>query len=152
MNRRALQLILDAFVLSLAFFLAYVLRFDGLPPPATRMNAVLQLPYAVLLQLLVLSVAGLHKTSWRYVSMADMPRIGIGLGIALLVMVAFRLGLPPRYQFWRIPLGVIAADTMLGGVGLLAARILRRLQTEHWERKRFGKVRRLGKAKRVVLI
>jgi FlaA1/EpsC-like NDP-sugar epimerase len=153
MNRRALQLLIDVGVLSLAFFLAYVLRYEGLPPPRARLGAFLQLPYVVLLQLVVLSLAGLHKTSWRYVSMADLPRVGVGLGIAMIVILALRLGLPERYQFGRVPLGVIAADTILAGVGLLAVRIIRRLQTEAQERKRFGQARRHpGKAKRVLLI
>ena len=151
MNRRALQLFFDAIILSLAFFLAYVLRFDGFPPSERRLEAVIQLPYAVLLQLLVLSLAGLHKTSWRYVSLADVPRIAIGLGLATLVLATFRLSLPTRYQFGRIPLGVISADVVLAGVGLLAARVVRRIQSEHFERKRIGGVRRIV-AKRVLLI
>jgi len=135
MNRRALQLAVDALILTAAFFLAYVLRFDGLPPSAYRLNATLQLPYAVLLELIVLTFAGIHKTSWRYVSLADVPRIGIGIAIAAAVLIAFRLGLPLRYQWGRIPLGVIAINSLVAGLGLLSARILRRVQSERSERK-----------------
>jgi len=142
---------LDSFILSLAFGVAYLIRFDGMPPSGVRGTALIQIPYATLLQLLILSLAGLHKTSWRYVSLADVPRIAVGLGAATALLMALRFGLPDRFQIGRIPLGVIAADAMLAGVGLIAARILRRLQSEHWERKRFGAVRRI-EAKRVLLI
>jgi FlaA1/EpsC-like NDP-sugar epimerase len=150
LNRRALQLLIDAMILALAFTAAYFIRFDGAPPPQYRLAAVLQLPYAVMISLIVLGFAGLHKTSWRYVSLADVPRIAVGIGISTAVLVAFRLGLPARYQFGRIPLGVIAAFVVLAGLGLLSARILRRVTSEITERRAFGVHRR--KMKRVLLI
>ena len=135
MRRRALAFIIDLTILTLAFFFAYVVRFNGLPPSRLRLAALIQLPYAVLLQIVVLTAAGLHKTSWRYVSLSDVPRIAAGLGVAGLALLAFRLGLPDRFGFGRVPIGTIAADMVFAGVGLLSARILRRLHTEHSERR-----------------
>ncbi len=151
MNRRAFIFVLDTAILALAFFFAYLVRFNGLPPSQLRLGALIQLPYVVLLQIVVLTAAGLHKTSWRYVSLSDVPRIAAGLGVAALVLLAFRLGLPDRFRFGRVPLGIIMADMVFAGVGLLSARILRRLQSEHAERKGF-RARRLVEPTRVLLI
>ena len=151
MNRKAFIFVLDTTILAMAFFFAYLVRFNGLPPSQLRLGALIQLPYVVLLQIVVLTAAGLHKTSWRYVSLPDLPRIGAGLGVAALVLLAFRFGLPDRFGFGRVPLGIIMADMVFAGVGLLSARILRRLQSEHMERRGF-RARRLVEPTRVLLI
>ncbi len=152
MNRRAITFALDVAVLALAFFFAYVVRFDGLPPGRLRLLAMIQLPYTVLLQITVLSFVGLHKTSWRYVSIPDLLRIGAGLAVSTAVLLVFRLGLPAdRFHVAKVPLGVIGADSVFAFVGLAATRVLRRLQTEYLERQEVLS-RRSREPERVLLI
>ncbi len=151
MTRRALIFVVDIFILALAFFFAYLVRFNGLPPPALKMPALIQLPYVVLLQFVVLTAAGLHKTSWRYVSLSDLPRVAVGLMIAATVLMVLRVGLPDAFRFGRVPGGVILADMVFAGVGLLSARILRRLTSEHSERRSLA-ARREQEPERVLLI
>jgi FlaA1/EpsC-like NDP-sugar epimerase len=109
--RRIGQVGVDAALLSAAYALAYVLRFDeGIP---TRYEQLLAstIVFAVVMKLVIFALFGLYSKLWRYVDQRDFESIVKAVVVSSFVLIAalFLLSLertdPPR--------GVIALDFLL---------------------------------------
>ncbi len=150
---RVTQLLLDASVLVSAFAAAYLLRFDFRVPPRDLANAWRQLPVVVLIQLTVLSLAGVHRFIWRYVGNAGSADDA-----------ARRSSVPPcrpgaarrtaraRPARWRVPLSVIVIDAMLAFIGVLGLRLARRVVFEYREKTLPFAARRRGRRRSRTLL
>src|SRR5258706_3706156 len=107
--------LLDVTVLSLAYWLAFLFRFE-LQIPAVGLSVfLLSWPYVVVLQYSGLAVFGVPRVAWRYVSMRDTVRIMVAVAVMAAVLVALRLILPlaGTQLLPIIPLGVLAMDFVL---------------------------------------
>ncbi len=149
---RQLQFLLDLGVLGLAFVGAYLIRFDFALGPAQRNHMLVQLPVVMVIQLAAYFMSGLHTFVWRYISLTELPAfLRAAVGSALPIM-ALRLGLPERFQSWRVPLSVILIDTLLVLSGLLALRVSRRLDYERRQRQKLVLARTTAESWRVLLV
>jgi FlaA1/EpsC-like NDP-sugar epimerase len=123
-------------VIVFAWVLAFQLRFDGSVPPDRVEQLLVSLPLVLLLQFAFLELAGATRHSWRYTSIQDLVPLGsavlaCGTALALLRLLAPALVADwPALDFLLIPLGVIGVYTVVVGVGLTAARLLRRVLSE----------------------
>ena len=135
---RSFQVVIDLVTLSVAYWLAFLFRFEFQIPKDYVDVALLNWGYAVAVQYGVLAALGVPQYSWRYVSLREFLRIGIALTIATLGLVALRLALSTirQWDLFVIPLGVLASNFVLAFVGLTGVRATRRLQGEAKERKR----------------
>jgi FlaA1/EpsC-like NDP-sugar epimerase len=134
--RREVQYLLDIAVLLSAFGLAYLLRFDFAVPETQLHRALVQLPAVLLIQFCVVLVSGIYRFVWRYVGMAEIWVFARGAVISALPVLALRIGLPERFDVWKVPLSIILIDSALAFGGLLAVRVLRRSIYERYERER----------------
>jgi FlaA1/EpsC-like NDP-sugar epimerase len=136
---RGLQVALDVFVLSLAYWLAFLFRFEFAIPRSWLQVLLITWPYALSLQYLALTLFGVPRMSWRYVSIRDAARVAYAITAATFVLVTVRMVLPVlgsgRIDVVLIPLGVLAMDLVLAFVMLVGVRGLRRLQGEAQERR-----------------
>jgi FlaA1/EpsC-like NDP-sugar epimerase len=154
---RSMQIILDCFVLSSAFFVAYLFRFDFDLANSESHNFIVRVPYVVALQFVALSVSGSRSPLWRYTGMAHVKSfVYAALGAFVVVAVA-RLELPAAYQLWRVPLSINLMDCMLAFGGTFALRVLRRGIYEQTKRRRqakngIGNGTSKGKKRRPVLL
>jgi len=142
---RSLQVLIDLVVLSAAFCLAFLFRLEFEITLGWAKLLFFTLPYVVLLQYLTLTLAGVPLRAWRYVGLRDLKRILLGVGIAVAILVALRLGLATaggHARFVRIPLGVLAMDCVLAFLGVAGVRVLRRVLAERQERRRVQSARR----------
>lgn len=120
------QLGVDLLVLTVAFVLAYLLRFDFQIPSDELRSGMTQIPYVVLIQFLALLVAGVYTFIWRYIGMSEIKTfVAAGLWSALLLLM-LRLTLPEGMHEWRVPISVILIDTTFAFGGVVCARVLRR--------------------------
>jgi FlaA1/EpsC-like NDP-sugar epimerase len=136
---RGVQVALDAFVLSLAYWLAFLFRFEFRIPSDWLTVLFVTWPYVLILQYASLTLFGVPRMSWRYVSIGDVVRVLVALFAATAVLAAVRLIGPfisESVSVVIIPLGVIAIDVALAFIGLTGLRGLRRLQGEASERRR----------------
>jgi FlaA1/EpsC-like NDP-sugar epimerase len=136
---RGLQVVIDLFVLSIAYWLAFLFRFEFEIPRSWLEAALLNWGYVVLLEYGTLAALGVPRYSWRYVSMSEMLRIGVAIGIATVLLVGLRFGFDAtalRVDLFILPLGVLAMNSVLAYVALVSVRALRRLQGEARERRR----------------
>ena len=133
---RQLQLLLDLTVLSVAFVVAYLLRFDFHIPSEIRQHLWTQLPYVVLLQFSTLFLTGIYSFVWRFIGLAEVSAFLRAAVYSAMPILALRLGLPEAMRSWRVPLSIILMDTVLAFGGLLAARVARRMVYEQERRRR----------------
>ncbi len=133
LTTRTSQFVIDLAVLTLAFVLAVLVRFDWDVPHAMLRRLVFVLPYVVVLQYTLLMAFGITRFSWRYISLRDAVRIVGAISLAALILVAVRFASEPLeeiykpFQYGIVPLGVLLADFVLAFVGVTGVRALRRL-------------------------
>jgi FlaA1/EpsC-like NDP-sugar epimerase len=125
-----------AIVLSAAWTLAYLVRFDGQIPPDRIGQMLVTLPVVLAFQFGALQLAGANRHSWRHTTLQDLgPLLNAvaATGLALLLTRAVAPSMSDdlsAFTHLTIPYGVIAAYTVLAGVGLVGARVLRRVLSE----------------------
>ena len=132
--RREVQFLLDLGVLTVAFTLAYLLRFEFSIPQESLHNGITQWPFVVLIQFASLVVAGVYSFIWRYIGMAEVLTFVRAAFYSATPVLLLRLTLPDSLQAWRVPLSVTIMDTLLAFGGVLALRVLRRGVYERYER------------------
>jgi len=133
---RSLQTALDVAILSLAYWLAFLFRFEFTLPSPWLGVLVATWPYVVILYYVGLVAFGVPKMSWRYVSIGDVGRVLLAVFASTALMVARRV-------FWPhiadepvvIPYGVIAMHFVLAFLGLVSVRALRRIHGENIDRR-----------------
>ncbi len=133
---RRTQFASDLVVLTASFLFAYLLRFDFVIPERILFDALVQLPYVVLIQVVSLALAGVYSFIWRYVGMREVRYFASAFLWSSLVLAALRFTLPARFADWRVPLSVILMGTTLGFLGVLGLRVTRRAIWENEERSR----------------
>ncbi|MGE0549003.1 MAG: polysaccharide biosynthesis protein [Kofleriaceae bacterium] len=150
---RSLQVVVDLATISIAYWLAFLFRFEFSIPRVWFEVAVVNWGYVVAICYATLAAFGVPRYSWRYVSLREVLRIGVAVGASTSVLVALRLGFAAAdvriNSLFIVPLGVLAMTSVLSFVTLVGVRATRRLQGEARERKRR---KRQGDRHRVLLI
>jgi FlaA1/EpsC-like NDP-sugar epimerase len=147
--RRSLQVAFDLAVLSSAYWLGFLFRFEFSLPSAWLTPSLIGWPYVVLIEYAMLSALGVPRYSWRYISMRETARIALALALATGILVGLRLALPMVLEIAVLPYGVLCMNFFLCFVGLVGVRATRRMYGETQERK----LRSAGrKRERVLLI
>jgi FlaA1/EpsC-like NDP-sugar epimerase/lipopolysaccharide/colanic/teichoic acid biosynthesis glycosyltransferase len=149
---RDFQYLVDLGVLSAAFALAYLLRFDFQTSNPELNRLLPQLPWVLALQFGALLLAGVHRFIWRYVGIREARQFldaAIWSGAALLAM---RLFVPPEFDHWRIPIAVILMDTVLGFGAAFGLRVARRISYESSRRANGNAAAAAAPKRRVLLL
>ena len=134
LNRTVACFALDVLVLGTAYLCAFLLRFEGYPPPSMAQVMWMNMLLAVAMQYSILAALKVPRFSWSYISVRDLPPIVGGIAGATAVLLALRYGSAalvdevPRLGGLMIPASVIVLDAVLATLGLVGARCLRRLQ------------------------
>jgi FlaA1/EpsC-like NDP-sugar epimerase len=126
------QLLVDAGLVALAYFLAYRLRFDGGIPATYDDLLVRTLPFAVFGSVAVFTAFGLYRHWARYTSQGDMLRLAQALLGAVLALVAFVALVKPVLVLapakglvaLTIPTGVLVLFGLLMGALLGGVRVV----------------------------
>jgi FlaA1/EpsC-like NDP-sugar epimerase len=149
---RWVQLGMDLIVLSSAFTLAYLLRFEFALSEELGRSLLIQLPFVLLVQFSALFIAGCYTVVWRYIGMAELLLFGRAAFWSGAVLIVLRLGLPSAFQDWRIPLSIILMATVFAFGGTLALRVIRRFLFERYERQETERLSGTNGKKRVFLV
>jgi FlaA1/EpsC-like NDP-sugar epimerase len=148
---RTNQLIVDGLIFAISFAVAYLIRFEGLPPWRYVQQFLLWLPYLIALRLYVNWRAGIYRFIWRYVSLADAIVITKSLSIGTGMLLALRLFYPSRAALssrLKISLAIIVLEFLISLLGCLAARALRRVLYQ----RQAGRAAEAEKVRRLLLI
>ena len=127
---QAVKLLIDSAGLVAAFLLAYVFRFDGLPPEQFLKQLVVLSPYVVLAQLSAMHISGIASFSWRYIGLRECIRIArVMIPSALLLFARLASPIVERVDATRnLPAGPIGV-VLFNFVGAVAAVIGARIET-----------------------
>ena len=136
---RSLQTALDIAILSLAYWLAFLFRFEFAIPSTWFRVLLTTWPYVVALTYLGLALFGVPRMSWRYIAIGDVGRIVVATAASTALLVLVRVAGPyvsSDLSIVVIPLGVLAMFFPLSLLALVGIRAMRRLQGEASDRKR----------------
>ncbi|HEY9786236.1 MAG TPA: nucleoside-diphosphate sugar epimerase/dehydratase [Candidatus Obscuribacterales bacterium] len=132
---RVLQILLDGLLIFLAFGGAYLIRFDGHLNTKFFHQLMLIGPIIVTLRLLANWAFGVYRRLWRYTGLTEVMELGCSiLSVTTLVMIARAVGVL-SIDGNQLSYGIILIDCGLCFLVLTAARVLRRLETEHNQRR-----------------
>ncbi len=147
-----MQMTLDGVVMTFAFMLAYLLRFDFAPSVHNLRSAFFQLPSVLLLQFLALHYCGVYRFIWRYISLLEIPfflRASLFSAFPLLLM---RIFLPAELAELRVPVSIIVLNAGLMFAMIIGLRVLRRFMYERGERRDVRPSPRTNQSPRNVLL
>jgi FlaA1/EpsC-like NDP-sugar epimerase len=134
---RSLRTVLDITVLSLAYWLAFLFRFELQITSAGASVLLVSWPYVIAIQYAALAAFGIPRMAWRYVSMSDVLRALVAMSCGGAVLVILRLLTPlTGHSMLVVPVGVLAMDFVLAFVGLVGVRAAWRLRSEVRARRR----------------
>ena len=128
-RHRLLQLLVDAAIVAVSWFLAFQLRFDhGLP---IYYDTLLRRTIAlvVVIKLAVFLLFGFHRRFWRYVSVRDMWSAARGVVVASLVADVTVYLVSPVHNV-RLPRSIAAMDLLITLALVAGARLAARTLIE----------------------
>jgi FlaA1/EpsC-like NDP-sugar epimerase len=131
------KLFTEACIVSVAFCLAFVLRFEGALPADFADAMIWYLPFVLVIKLAVLAGMGRFKAPWRFVNLKEAVRLFTWMwGVSMLLFIWTQVR---DYLHWDwahdlvLPVGVIIFDLVLCFLGLVGVRSLVRLVSEKRE-------------------
>lgn len=133
--KRILQVITDSALVAVGFAMAYLIRFDGHVTELYLHQLNTLVPAVVLLQLAANWTLGVYRRLWRYTGLTEVMELGLSvLTVTTCFLVARALG-------WlsvdnnHLSYGIIFVNAGISFLSLVGPRVLRRLMTEHSQRK-----------------
>ncbi|MDB4956615.1 MAG: polysaccharide biosynthesis protein CapD [Myxococcales bacterium] len=137
-----LRVVFDLGVMSLAYWLAFLFRFEfQLQRPAVEI-LLINWGWIVGVHYVGLIAFGIPRMSWRYLNMRDASKVSIAVAASSALLITLRLlRVLPLTSGGVIPLGVLAMDFVLAFVGLVGARASWRLWSELQDRRKRGSQR-----------
>lgn len=135
--RVAILFVFHALVFVACYAFAYLVRFEFVIPPDFIPTFRASLLVVVGMQLLIGVAFSFYRGWWRYVGMAELIRLVIGLTTALVILLAAwyagpYLGITARFS--KTPRGVLLTDWAFALLTLFGVRVLIRLGRDHFRR------------------
>lgn len=132
---RILQVVLDALLIAAALSGAFLIRFDGTLHPAYGHQLLHFIPLFVGMRLITNYFCGVYRRLWRYTGLAETVELAVSVLIVTTIIVTARalgwLNFDGRQLSW----GIILTEPGVTFLLLSGARVMRRMQTEHEQRR-----------------
>ena len=132
---RPAQLLIDAGVIGLSFWLAYLFRFDGQIQSLYSTQLLLLLPYVIAVQIAANYLWGVYSFIWRFVGLTEAIVIVKAIGSTAALTILLRVAALGRFEPAIVPVGVVVMLPILAFFGMLGVRALRRLQYHSSQRR-----------------
>lgn len=133
-------MIVDICVLSLAYWLAFAVRFDWDLPHQMLKRLLFTWPYVVAFQYSVLLFFSVPRLAWRFISIREARIIFVAATTFTVILGVLRIAAASVVEqfgialYLIVPFGVVATDYILAFVGITGVRVLRRALAESAER------------------
>jgi FlaA1/EpsC-like NDP-sugar epimerase len=139
-------LVSDVALLAAAPLVAYALRFEGFSwEPAHARTAVIYTLAVLPLQIAIFSALGLYRRLWRYASIAELESVFVAVSTAAAASVMLGAVVLPALRLTpvRIPLSVLAIQSLLGFAVVATPRLIDRVAGWRSGRRRARAYRRV---------
>ena len=144
-RHRTVQILVDAALVGLAYFLAYVLRFDQGIPGRYQDLLVATIAFVVVGKVAIFAAFGLYQKWWRYVGLRDFETILKAVVVASLMLVGVLFVWSPTDH--DLPRSIAVMDLLLTAAFIGGARLAVRSVVERPPR---GSV--LAKGREVLIV
>jgi FlaA1/EpsC-like NDP-sugar epimerase len=132
---RISQILLDAVIAAAAFSCSFLIRFDGrLGTPYLDQLFILAIPIVIMRGLANWGF-GVYRRLWRYTGLTEIMELGVSVMSVTTILLLARAFKLLNIDDNQLSFGIIFIDAGLCFMLLCAPRILRRLQTEHEQRR-----------------
>lgn len=131
-----LRTVIDLTVLSVAYLVAYFIRFDAHLPLQMLKLMVFTWPYVVAFELLVLYVFSVPHFAWRYVGLREAQRVLWATAVSTFGLLLVRLSAASiahvfdYAEYALVPIGCIAANAVVSFLCIIGVRFTRRIVVE----------------------
>jgi FlaA1/EpsC-like NDP-sugar epimerase len=125
------QIVLDLSVFLTALVVSYLLRFDFEIPSDNLHHLIVEAPFVLLLQFVLLTLAGGRNFIWRYTGMAHVKAFLYAALGSMLVLALMR----SLHRGWQVPFSINFVDGVLAFGGAFSLRMLRRSSYEYMKRR-----------------
>lgn len=103
------ELFIDSIIVSLAYYAAYLIRFEAHIPSEQMRIFLVTLPLVTVIQIFIFLLLGVYKTIWRYAGSEDLLRISKSIFIGfivntVIVFTSYKLQGPSRAIFLLYPM------------------------------------------------
>jgi FlaA1/EpsC-like NDP-sugar epimerase len=132
LQTRTGQVAIDGVICVIALLIAYELRFEGRVPHVAVEQLIAVAPIVVVVRAAVHWGLGIYRVVWRYVGLREAFLFARSVAALSVVLLALRLFLPVQSALWRVPLSIIILEGFFTFVGMLGARVLRRILHERY--------------------
>lgn len=123
-KRRIFEVFLDAFLITISYYAAYVLLFGTFEESSNWNLFVTTLPILIVLKLAAFLVVGVYRGIWRYTSIGDFitfaKGVVLGSGLSLLAILLL-------YRFQNFSRVVFFVDSIILLIALVGSRMTFRL-------------------------
>jgi FlaA1/EpsC-like NDP-sugar epimerase len=132
---RILQILLDACIISGALAASFLIRFDGKLSPIFLHQLFVCIPFLIPMRIAANALCGVYRRLWRYTGLTEVVELAVSIVSITTILMIFRaLGhLPVDGQ--QLSYGVILTEPAVAFLLLVSARVARRMQTEHQQRR-----------------
>lgn len=121
---RAVGVVADVSVLALAYWGAFLLRFDFTPPRWGWRAVALSFVTVAVAHLVALVACGCYRMAWRRVAMRDLPRYFLATALAAGALTLLRFLMPvDTFSHIRPPYTITLLTFVLASLGLVGWRI-----------------------------
>lgn len=126
-KRRIFEVFLDAFLITLSYYAAYVIMFGPIESTSNWDLFINTLPLLIVLKLFAFLAAGVYRGLWRYTSIIDFITFtkGVVLGSALSIVAVLLL-----YRFQNFSRAVFIVDGLILLLAVVGSRLAFRLIRE----------------------
>lgn len=111
LHRLPFLILLQIFLLVLAYIGSYLLRFEGLIPQKYYDTMLLTLPFFVVVQGVVFYFLGLYRGLWRYVGFTDLRNIIRAALLSMVFVITVQMFISPYTG--TIPISIYILNTIL---------------------------------------
>lgn len=133
--KRLLQVALDAIAFSLALTGAYLIRFDGSLLPLYLQQMIVLIPIFALLRVTSNWIFGVYRRLWRYTGLTEVLELGISILTVTTLVFTVRGFRWLSVEGNQLSFSIIFIECGLAFLLSVSQRVLRRLQTEHSQRR-----------------
>jgi FlaA1/EpsC-like NDP-sugar epimerase len=132
---------IDLTLLTAAFCLAFLARFEGNIPAEWLPVFRNSLPLVLFVQFAALQFLGTHRLAWRSVSLIEVAILIRALAVGTIILAFIRFGvqaltpMAPGLQSYLIPFGVLFIDFALAAFAMIGIRVLWRTRLERHARR-----------------